>query len=60
MQKYNYLIIRHMSDNLKNHEDMINQKAKEGYEAVNITSEDGMLITLMKKEKGNTDKKNKI
>lgn len=60
MQKYNYLIIRHMSDNLQNHEDMINQKAKEGYEAVNITSEDGMLITLMKKEKGNTDKKNKI
>ena len=49
-----------MSDNLQSHEDMINQKAKEGYEAVNITSEDGMLITLMKKEKGNTDKKNKI
>ena len=60
MQKYKYLIIRHMSDNLQSHEDMINQKAKEGYEAVNITSEDGMLITLMKKEKGNTDKKNKI
>ena len=60
MKKYNYLIIRHMSDNLQNHEDMINQKAKEGYEAVNITSEDGMLITLMKKEKGNADKKNKI
>ena len=56
-QKYEYWFIRHLgSSPLQDHEDSVNKKAKEGWEAVNLavtvdTDFDEVYTTLMKREK---------
>ena len=52
-QKYEYWFIRHLgSSPLQDHEDSVNKKAKEGWEAANTAMVyDGGLVTLMRREK---------